>query len=87
LQNNAVKAKVEEYGGSLIHGRSYHPQSNGGQERAGGTVKTIIRTKLMDQGTNWVAHLNGAIDVYRNTVHSTIKATPNSLWTTAWAKP
>lgn len=86
LKNSEVEEYVKQYGGSLIHGRPYHPQSQGGQEKAGGTLKTLIASSLIAHGANWVAHLNRAMEVYRNTLHSTLKDSPQTVWIETWVK-
>lgn len=86
FKNDAVRAKVQEYGGTLIHGRPYRPQVQGGQERAGGTIKKYIRMALEKLKGNWVQHLPLVLEKYRFSLHQTLKDTPAKVWNDAWAK-
>jgi hypothetical protein len=81
-----VKKFVENHGGKLIHGRPYHPQSQGCQERAGGTLKKYLACELYAHGGSWVAHLAPTLAKHLSLKHETLRCSPLEVWSDCWVK-
>ena len=48
--NSEVTALAEEFGIQLVHTTAYHPQSNGIEERAHGTLEAMMRAVMLQRG-------------------------------------
>lgn len=69
----------------LIHGRPRHPQTQGAIERYNRTIKDILKYIFIEKQNNNEAfninkELKTAISMYNNTKHSTIGASPISIF-------
>ena len=65
----------------LVHGRPYHPQSNGGVEKVNMTVKHSIEAVLHDHPEKqWDDVLMDVVHAYNRKVHRTIKRQPYAVF-------
>lgn len=77
FNSKSFKDMLERSGTKLIHSSAYKPNSNGAIERFNGTYKRILFKLLTDnKSKDWPLYADKACEIYNNTYHSTIKATP-----------
>jgi transposase InsO family protein len=80
--DNEFRSKVFEElctasGTKMINSTSYKPNSNGLVERFNGTYKKILAKMMEEQNSNnWPIMVEKALEIYNNTWHRIIKATP-----------
>lgn len=61
-----------------LQSRGYTAQQQGCVERANGTIKTIINKTLYETGgNNWSSLLKDIVEIYNNSLHTSINTTPN----------
>ena len=61
-----------------LQSRGYTAQQQGIIERSNGTIKTIINKTLFETGgNNWSALLKDIVEIYNNTLHTSLGTTPN----------
>ena len=58
---------------------SYHPECDGMIERFNRTLKSMLRKRAAQFGTQWDNHLPGLLWAYRNTLHDTTGEKPSVL--------
>ena len=68
----------------FLHGLPYKPQSQGAVERVHKTIKTSLTIKKLEIGKENQLDLESIISdinqIYNNTIHSVLKATPNEVF-------
>lgn len=80
FKNSDLEAVVKEFDAVQMHGRPYHPQSQGRVERFNRTMTDYFRHKMVDE-SNWVGQLPQFYYHYNNRVHkSTRPSTPYQLF-------
>ncbi|KAG0433365.1 Pro-Pol polyprotein, partial [Dictyocoela muelleri] len=78
--NNNVNEILEKFNIKSIHGRPYHPQSQGQIERFNRTLKSRLR-RCLDFGIfNWVQFLERVVFEYNNLSHSATGLKPFVLF-------
>ncbi|KAG0432006.1 Pro-Pol polyprotein [Dictyocoela muelleri] len=80
FENERVKSICRQFGVKLIHGRPYHPQSQGQIERFNRTIKERLRKTLSNDDKKWTDILNRIVYFYNNNVHSATKMKPFLLF-------
>jgi hypothetical protein len=61
--------------------QSYTPQQNSIAERAGGTVKSILKKVLYNENTkNWVKYIKEIQDIYNTTLNRNLKKSPDEIF-------
>ena len=77
--NTLLEEECREWGVRIIHGRPYHPQSQGVVERANGAVQTAMKKIQASnpQQTDWVLILARATVALNNQVSSVTRQRPD----------
>ena len=77
--NKALEAECRQWGTYMVHGRPYHPQSQGVIEKPNGVLKRVIRGWQANNvdNTNWVHALHQAVRLLNEQVHSVTGMVPN----------
>jgi transposase InsO family protein len=76
FKNKRLTAALNAMGGIVVHGRAYHPQSQGHVERVNGTLKTRLKSMLPSETAPWSHLLQKATWAYNTSIHSVIKMSP-----------
>ena len=79
--NENVNIILRKYNIDILHGRPYHPQSQGQVERFNGTIKDRLR-KTTVHFNRWIEHLQDIIYNYNNTPHRSTGVKPFILFRT-----
>ena len=68
----------------LIHGRLYHPQSQGVIEYFNKEIKRLLEVKYIENSKNFSNYtiLPDVLRLYNNNIHSTMKFRPNDIFGT-----
>ncbi|KAG0437190.1 Transposon Tf2-6 polyprotein, partial [Dictyocoela muelleri] len=80
FENERVKNICRQFGVTMIHGRPYHPQSQGQIERFNRTIKERLRKSLSNDDKNWSDIINRIVYFYNNNIHSATKMKPFLLF-------
>lgn len=78
--NNNVKEVLDYFKISSIHGRPYHPQSQGQVERFNRTIKSRIRKCFEFNQFDWYNHIDRIVYYYNNTAHRSTGMKPFVLF-------
>ena len=78
--NDQVQSLLRNLGIQEIHGRPYHPQSQGQMKRYNRTLKSKIRKTVDPHSFRWIDKINGIVFYYNNTVHNATKQKPFLLF-------
>ena len=76
FRSSALKAFVEQRGGTIVHGSPRHPQSQGAVERVHLTIKDIVHSLIMKYGGSVAMHVPSAVRTYNANYQSTIHNSP-----------
>jgi hypothetical protein len=76
FKNKRLTKALNQMGGQIVHGRPYHPQSQGHVERVNGTLKLRLKSLLPHETAPWSDLLAEATWAYNTSIHSVIKMTP-----------
>ena len=79
LLSNLMLDTCKSLGITKLNTTSYHPECDGMVERFNRTLKTMLRKRAAQYGTQWDRHLSGALWAYRNTPHDTTGEKPSFL--------
>lgn len=80
FESNALKGLLQSWNTKFIHGRPYHPQSNGKAERLVQTIKRELKLQIRNGATAWDGKILKEIeDRYNNRIHRTTKFRPIEL--------
>jgi transposase InsO family protein len=79
-RSNAMKRFLREHHCSQVFTSTYHPQTNGANEKVNGTIVKGIKLALHDKPRlKWSSVLKTVVDNYNNTLHDTTGFTPSFL--------
>ncbi|KAG0427963.1 Pro-Pol polyprotein [Dictyocoela muelleri] len=67
--NNQVDNILEQFNIESIHGRPYHPQSQGQIERFNRTIKSRLRKSFQLNEFNWIKKIDKIVYFYNNSFH------------------
>ena len=80
FRSNAVKRFLRQHNCSQAFTSTYHPQTNGANEKVNGTIVKGIRLALKDRPrVMWSTVLKDVVLNYNNTLHDTTGFTPSFL--------
>ena len=80
FRSNALKRFLREHNCSQAFTSTYHPETNGANEKVNGTLVRGIRLALQDKPRlKWSTVLKDVVDNYNNTIHDTTGFTPSFL--------
>ena len=72
---------IEIPGIKKLQSRGYSAQQQGIVERSNGTIKTIINKTLFEtKRNNWYILLKDIVEIYNNTLHTSLGMTPNNAY-------
>ena len=76
--NAELERECRNWGSYMVHGRPYHPQSQGVVERPNGVLQSNMKAYQMNhpQVTNWVDMLLEVTRIHNNQVHQTTRQKP-----------
>lgn len=77
-----LKDYLDQFEIKMRHTRAYSPQSNGIVENANNMVRKKLRELFIrNNSLNWIDHLTTVETNKNNSWNSTIKTSPDSIWT------
>ena len=74
------KEMLRVFGIVKSHGTAYHPQTQGLVERSNQTITKILRCCARLDQRLWHKQVQAVASVYNQTIHSTIKVSPNEVF-------
>ena len=78
--NSHVEEVLRSFTMQEVHGRPYHPQSQGQIERFNRTLKSRIRRTVDPQNFRWLDIIDDVVYLYNNTTHRATKLKPILLF-------
>jgi hypothetical protein len=79
----SLDAWGRENGVTIVHSRSYQPQSNGLVENINRQIRKVLSAFFIRNGnTNWIDHLDELRDNLNSNRHGVTKTTPDNLYQT-----
>lgn len=79
FESKLIKELCQVYGCRKSQTTPYHPQGNGACERFNQTLLNLLGTLEVEQHRNWVGYLQGLVQSYNNTIHSSTSYVPAFL--------